>query len=52
MCAEIRRLQGSVAVKGRMVYVAQKAWIRNATLRDNILFGKPMDEAAYQVRAT
>uniref|UniRef100_A0A669BFM6 ATP-binding cassette sub-family C member 5 n=1 Tax=Oreochromis niloticus TaxID=8128 RepID=A0A669BFM6_ORENI len=32
-------LEGSVAVKGRLAYVAQQAWILNATLRDNILFG-------------
>uniref|UniRef100_A0AAQ6A891 ATP-binding cassette sub-family C member 5 n=1 Tax=Amphiprion ocellaris TaxID=80972 RepID=A0AAQ6A891_AMPOC len=32
-------LEGSVAVRGRLAYVAQQAWILNATLRDNILFG-------------
>uniref|UniRef100_A0A3B5MAS9 ATP-binding cassette sub-family C member 5 n=1 Tax=Xiphophorus couchianus TaxID=32473 RepID=A0A3B5MAS9_9TELE len=31
-------LEGSVAVRGRMAYVAQQAWILNATLRDNILY--------------
>lgn len=34
-------MQGSVA------YVAQQAWIQNASLRDNILFGKPLDEDRY-----
>ena len=34
-------LQGSVA------YVAQQAWIQNATLRDNITFGKEFDEKKY-----
>lgn len=33
-------LEGSVAVRGRLAYVAQQAWILNATLRDNILFGQ------------
>ena len=38
----IRRLiQGSVA------YVPQQAWIQNATLKDNILFGKAMDNMKY-----
>lgn len=34
-------LQGSVA------YVPQQAWIQNATLRDNILFGRPYNEQKY-----
>jgi len=34
-------MQGSVA------YVAQQAWIQNATVRDNILFGKAFDEQRY-----
>uniref|UniRef100_A0A8C8J4S6 ATP-binding cassette, sub-family C (CFTR/MRP), member 5 n=1 Tax=Oncorhynchus tshawytscha TaxID=74940 RepID=A0A8C8J4S6_ONCTS len=33
-------LEGKVAVNGDFAYVAQQAWILNATLRDNILFGK------------
>uniref|UniRef100_A0A8C4PQD4 ATP-binding cassette sub-family C member 5 n=1 Tax=Equus asinus asinus TaxID=83772 RepID=A0A8C4PQD4_EQUAS len=37
-------LEGSIAVSGTFAYVAQQAWILNATLRDNILFGKEFDE--------
>lgn len=37
-------LEGSVAASGTFAYVAQQAWILNATLRDNILFGKEFDE--------
>lgn len=37
-------LEGSVAVRGRLAYVAQQAWILNATLRDNILFGQEYEE--------
>jgi ABC-type multidrug transport system fused ATPase/permease subunit len=29
-------------------YVAQQAWIQNATIRDNILFGKPYDPILYK----
>lgn len=34
-------MQGSVA------YVAQQAWIQNATLQDNILFGRTMNKCEY-----
>lgn len=37
-------LEGSIAISGTFAYVAQQAWILNATLRDNILFGKEYDE--------
>ncbi|KAK2495655.1 hypothetical protein MC885_014567 [Smutsia gigantea] len=37
-------IEGSIAVSGTFAYVAQQAWILNATLRDNILFGKEFDE--------
>uniref|UniRef100_A0A3P9MUY4 ATP-binding cassette sub-family C member 5 n=1 Tax=Poecilia reticulata TaxID=8081 RepID=A0A3P9MUY4_POERE len=41
---QMTMLEGSVAVRGRMAYVAQQAWILNATLRDNILFGREYQE--------
>ena len=31
-----------------MAYVPQQAWIQNATVRDNILFGKPQNMALYE----
>ncbi|XP_054569765.1 LOW QUALITY PROTEIN: ATP-binding cassette sub-family C member 5-like [Eptesicus fuscus] len=40
-------VEGSIAVGGTLAYVAQQAWILNATLRDNILFGKEFDEERY-----
>lgn len=30
-----------------MAYAAQRAWIQNATLRDNVLFGSPYDPERY-----
>ena len=30
-----------------MAYAAQKAWLRNATLRDNITFGRGYNEIRY-----
>ncbi|CUG85733.1 ABC transporter, putative, partial [Bodo saltans] len=31
-----------------VAYVSQEAWIRDGTVRDNILFGKPFDEVRYR----
>jgi len=34
--------------QGSVAYVSQQAWIQNATLQDNILFGKSIDHTSYQ----
>ena len=47
MLGLMHRLSGTVAVKENVAYVTQQAWIQNLTLRKNILFGKPFDEARY-----
>ena len=31
-----------------MGYASQQPWIQNATLKNNVLFGRPLDEARYQ----
>ncbi|GAV06013.1 hypothetical protein RvY_16055 [Ramazzottius varieornatus] len=36
----MEKIGGDVAIKGKIGYVPQQAWIQNLTLRDNILFGK------------
>jgi ATP-binding cassette, subfamily C (CFTR/MRP), member 1 len=38
---------GEVTLKGKVAYAAQTPWILNATLRENILFGAPMDQVKY-----
>ncbi|OJA08176.1 hypothetical protein AZE42_10977 [Rhizopogon vesiculosus] len=35
-------------VPGVCAYVPQSAWLRNASIKDNILFGLPFDEERYQ----
>jgi ABC-type multidrug transport system fused ATPase/permease subunit len=47
LLGECQQLGGSTAVAGRVSYVSQSAWIQNATLRQNILFGRPYDEERY-----
>ncbi|EIW86373.1 hypothetical protein CONPUDRAFT_78742 [Coniophora puteana RWD-64-598 SS2] len=34
--------------KGGVSYAAQESWVQNETIRDNILFGAPYDEARYK----
>lgn len=42
--SQMTLLEGTVAVDGDFAYVAQQAWILNSSFRDNILFGKEMEE--------
>ncbi|KAJ2396097.1 hypothetical protein GGI05_001285, partial [Coemansia sp. RSA 2603] len=46
--AEVARLSRQGASVADVAYVAQEAWLRNATIRDNILFGAPYDAARYE----
>uniref|UniRef100_M8AHX3 ABC transporter C family member 13 n=1 Tax=Aegilops tauschii TaxID=37682 RepID=M8AHX3_AEGTA len=51
LCAtlgEIPRMSGSVAVSGSLAYVSQTSWIQSGTVRDNILFGRPMRSSEYE----
>ncbi|KAK0235808.1 ABC protein [Armillaria nabsnona] len=47
LIGEMRKISGDVSFRGPVAYCPQTAWIQNATLRDNILFGQPLDEAKY-----
>ncbi|KAF9148512.1 Multidrug resistance-associated protein 1 [Linnemannia schmuckeri] len=48
MIGDMYKLKGQVELCGRVAYVPQQAWICNATLKDNILFGNEYDEAKYR----
>ncbi|XP_076154345.1 ATP-binding cassette sub-family C member 3 isoform X1 [Alosa pseudoharengus] len=48
LLGEMEKLEGQITVKGSVAYVPQQAWIQNATLRDNILFGRPYVEQKYR----
>ncbi|KAK9676888.1 hypothetical protein RND81_11G107900 [Saponaria officinalis] len=45
---EIPKISGNVIVDGSIAYVSQTAWIQSGTVRENILYGKPMDEERYK----
>ncbi|MCD7462624.1 ATP-binding cassette sub- C member 8 [Datura stramonium] len=44
---EIPKIAGTVHIYGSIAYVSQTAWIQSGTVRDNILFGRSMDENKY-----
>ncbi|NXE67919.1 MRP6 protein, partial [Calcarius ornatus] len=41
---ELEATEGCVTMKDTAAYVPQQAWVLNASVEDNILFGKEMDE--------
>ncbi|RVX17087.1 ABC transporter C family member 8 [Vitis vinifera] len=45
---EIPKISGTVHVFGSIAYVSQTSWIQSGTIRDNILYGKPMDTTKYE----
>ncbi|XP_060068351.1 multidrug resistance-associated protein 1-like [Ylistrum balloti] len=44
---EMKKVKGEVNVKGSLSYIPQQAWIQNATLQDNILFGENLQQRRY-----
>ena len=48
MLGDVWRMQGEVIVRGRVAYVAQQAWLMNATVRENIVFGHRWDPHFYE----
>ncbi|KAJ3337822.1 hypothetical protein HDU93_000441 [Gonapodya sp. JEL0774] len=44
---EMKKLSGDVEIRGSVAYVSQVAWIMNATLRENVVFGNVWDSDWY-----
>uniref|UniRef100_A0A8D3D880 ABC-type glutathione-S-conjugate transporter n=1 Tax=Scophthalmus maximus TaxID=52904 RepID=A0A8D3D880_SCOMX len=47
MLGEMARRRGFVSIKGSVGYAPQQAWVQNASLKDNILFGGERKESWY-----
>ncbi|XP_059141156.1 multidrug resistance-associated protein 1-like [Physella acuta] len=47
LLGEMQIIEGRVNIKGSLAYVSQQAWIQNDTLKNNILFGRPLDQKLY-----
>lgn len=45
---DIWKIHGEVVVHGRTAYVAQQAWVMNASVKENIVFGHRWDPRFYE----
>ncbi|KAF9447357.1 multidrug resistance-associated ABC transporter [Macrolepiota fuliginosa MF-IS2] len=48
LIGEMRKTRGEVVIGGSIAYVPQTPWIKNATLRENVLFGREDDEGRFR----
>lgn len=48
LLGEMEKHSGNVNVDGNIAYVSQLPWIQNATLMDNILFGRKLNKEKYE----
>ncbi|EGF81682.1 hypothetical protein BATDEDRAFT_19380 [Batrachochytrium dendrobatidis JAM81] len=48
LVGEMRKVSGDVTFRGTVGYCQQHAWIQNATVKENILFGMPYNAAKYK----
>nr|AAL85711.1 ABC transporter ABCC.8 [Dictyostelium discoideum] len=48
LVGDLDKTKGTVAVNGSVALVSQQAWIQNATLKNNILFAKELNQDKYQ----
>lgn len=48
LTGEMRKTRGEVMFGGPVAYVPQSAWIMNATVRENIIFGREDDDEKFQ----
>jgi ATP-binding cassette, subfamily C (CFTR/MRP), member 1 len=49
LTGDMRKTDGSVVWGGTKAVCAQYAWIQNATVKDNIIFGSQVDEEWYRI---
>ena len=47
LLGEMKTAHGSISLCGSVAYVPQTAWIMNATLLENIVFGREFERTLY-----
>eukprot|EP00050_Salpingoeca_kvevrii_P019960 m.92564 g.92564 ORF g.92564 m.92564 type:complete len:1403 (-) comp8653_c0_seq4:26-4234(-) len=48
LLGELQPTSGSCAVSGKVAYASQESWILSCSVKDNILFGAPYEEAWFE----
>jgi ATP-binding cassette, subfamily C (CFTR/MRP), member 1 len=48
LAGDMRKLNGEASISGSKAYCPQNAWIQNATVEENILFGQELDEEKFK----
>ncbi|KAF3771283.1 hypothetical protein M406DRAFT_248309 [Cryphonectria parasitica EP155] len=48
LAGDMRRTNGEAVLGASRAFCPQSAWIQNSTVKENILFGKPMDRSWYK----
>ena len=48
LLGDMIRVRGEANIKGKIAYVPQQAWMQNATLKNNILFGRDYQKELYE----
>jgi ABC-type multidrug transport system fused ATPase/permease subunit len=48
LLGEMEKLRGTASVIGKIGYVQQQAWVQNATLRENVVFGREFNGELYK----
>ena len=48
LLGDMIRVRGEANIEGKIAYVPQQAWMQNATLKNNILFGRNYQKDLYE----
>jgi ATP-binding cassette subfamily C (CFTR/MRP) protein 5 len=48
LLGQLSRRSGSLLLNGEVAYASQSPWVFGGTIRENIIFGNPVDEQRYQ----
>ena len=48
MLGNMTRESGKVSYSGKLAFIPQEAWIRNGSVRDNVIFSLPYDKEKYK----
>ena len=48
MIGQLTPTKGTVRIGGKVNFATQQAWIFSETIRENILFGEPLEKDKYQ----